>query len=478
MKNKYIIMLFILTAIIGCNSGVSPEQNILNNQKSELTTLSARLTNEKFLLTIPNPFFDQDNLDFSNPTDIDTIITRRILLEEPLIAQYSLVELDSGNRRTDFFILLNPGDSINFSLENGLYLNTDKANMNKILSSGKTSSYYKFDNDPDRFGKGKYDDADFKDFYTRLNQAANSEKSRIENLFKNKENSQKDLLLQKYFSDVIYYSNLFSYIGKKKELSNYLLKVYEQETNKALGLFTNQNAVLTTKLAPIFFGILRMKLRIKNEDYSDYRLLYQEALKTDFGSFKPGLLFRFLKFPGVTDSFSKKVLNQISVQYPNSIYVKHALEISNKNNQLSEIKPLDTLTDLLHNRTSWTSFIGKSDKYVLVDYWASWCAPCRALFPLIDSVKKQFISKNIEFVSVNIDSDSSDWKIASRAESKYLKINNFYLLQNRKAPLLKKYEIKSIPRIMLFKNGEIVSGDFVLPSEPGFIDELKKVLED
>ena len=478
MFNRLFILILInLIVLSGCKSGDSPkDEKVSKEENKEKTILSAHLNYERFLLTYSTPFFDQKTIIFSNPSNIDTIISKTIFLKKPVIAEYTVLEVDRGNRETSFYVLLHPGDSIPFHLTNGMYLATDKVNNKNIISPPNISYYYKFDNDKSKYGKGNYDEADFKEFYNRLNETAKSENARIESLFKNKQIDLKNFSIQKYYSNVLYYSNLFTYIGKKKELSDYILKVYSAHSDSAIRLFTDENAVLSDKLAPIFFGILKIKLRNKKENYSDYNLLFQEAIHTNFGQFKPGLLFRFLKTPDASELFTKNVLKEISALYPNTIYSAHASEISNKNLEISKIKPLDTLINLSEKQISWVSFINNSDKYLMVDYWASWCAPCRALFPLMDSAKKQFINKNIEFVSVNINADSSDWKIASKAEAKYLKFNNYYLLQNRKAPLLKKYGINSIPRIMVFKNGEIISGNFTLPSEPGFIDELKRVI--
>lgn len=69
-----------------------------------------------------------------------------------------------------------------------------------------------------------------------------------------------------------------------------------------------------------------------------------------------------------------------------------------------------------------------SDVPVLVDFWAAWCGPCRALAPIFEQLASQFDSK-AKFVKVNVD-ESPD--IAGT------------------------YRIMNIPTMLLFKNGEVV----------------------
>ena len=82
---------------------------------------------------------------------------------------------------------------------------------------------------------------------------------------------------------------------------------------------------------------------------------------------------------------------------------------------------------IIATNTSFDSLL-ESEKLIIVDFWATWCGPCRMLSPLLDEIEEE-MSDKITVVKVNVD-DADE--IAMR------------------------YRIMSIPTLLFFKNGQLV----------------------
>ena len=76
---------------------------------------------------------------------------------------------------------------------------------------------------------------------------------------------------------------------------------------------------------------------------------------------------------------------------------------------IGKIAPDFTQADTLGNPVSLASFRGK---YVLVDFWASWCGPCRRTMPGLKSLYAKYKSKGFEIYAISVDQDPAAWKQA------------------------------------------------------------------
>ena len=94
-----------------------------------------------------------------------------------------------------------------------------------------------------------------------------------------------------------------------------------------------------------------------------------------------------------------------------------------------------------------TNFDGllQDSKLVIVDFWATWCGPCRMLSPILDEVEEE-MADQISVVKVNVD-DADE--VAAR------------------------YRIMSIPTLLFFKNGQIVDKTVGAMPKATLADKIK-----
>jgi peroxiredoxin len=122
---------------------------------------------------------------------------------------------------------------------------------------------------------------------------------------------------------------------------------------------------------------------------------------------------------------------------------------------VGQAAPEIALPDAKDSIVTLSSFKGK---VVLIDFWASWCYPCRQSIPGVVKLYNKYKSKGFEVLAVSIDSKRSEWKRAS----KYFKLPYTSLLDPNgwNAKVIDTYGINGIPATFLLnKEGRIVAID-------------------
>jgi thiol-disulfide isomerase/thioredoxin len=175
-------------------------------------------------------------------------------------------------------------------------------------------------------------------------------------------------------------------------------------------------------------------------------------------------------------SMEAEDLEQISKVFPyklkDSKYLKLLSDQVKALNRVSIGQPAPdfTLNDINNHPVRRSDFKGKT---VLVDFWASWCKPCREEHPDLIALYQKYKDKNFDILSVSIDEDMTLWRDAVKLDKlEWTQVSDLRGLNN---VALKQYGVVKIPaNVLMDKNGIILARN-IKPKQ--LAEKLKNLLK-
>ena len=226
------------------------------------------------------------------------------------------------------------------------------------------------------------------------------------------------------------------------------------------GILTQNNnleQLLQTKPPDSILHIAQDKFNQLNEQYKSFLISYIDTTTSPVIA-----LFALGYTEHVEAAVLNKTITDLAKRYPGhqmlgTMIARYQAQqkqtTSSASLEVGSIAPEISLPDV-----NGTTFLLSSlkGKYVLVDFWASWCGPCRGENPNVVQAYNKFKGKNFTILGVSLDKDKSAWQTAIKDDGlAWQHVSDLQFWNSAVVPL---YNIESIPfNVLLNPEGKIIA---------------------
>ena len=255
----------------------------------------------------------------------------------------------------------------------------------------------------------------------------------------------------------------------------YLKNGYDFEMNFSTDDFPN-SLTYSGDGAPTNAYLMQKLELVRNENLQDYAAVFAMD-QPDFEKRMKSLEDRLNDLLESTAGIEPEVIDQetesnkqLIAFFSNSYETEHPKFITLKKGEAS---PLFKFSNKDGKEVSLDEFRGK---YVFIDIWATWCAPCKYEFPYLKKMEEECKNKDLVVISLSVDNPEHKEKWLQMIENENLKGIQL-LSDNALHPVFfRAYNVNAIPRfILLDKQGNVLEANAPKPSNPALHELLNSL---
>ena len=269
-----------------------------------------------------------------------------------------------------------------------------------------------------------------------------------------------------------------TYLIKGSKTSESLLAFLKEYKSKDIGIFETMNKLAELQNANGAGAAIDTLQKERNIKIADLNTFTQNAINNathhSMIYYLLGLSMRSMETSQVlalAKAAAEKTKSEALVNFATSLGNQIQSNVKPGAIAIGQPAPEIALADPKGKIITLSSFKGK---YVLVDFWASWCGPCRGENPNVVQAYEKFKKKNFTVLGVSLDESKEDWEDAIKADN--LNWQHISDLKKWESTVVSTYKIEGIPyNVLVDPNGIVVATEL---RGPALEEALNKFIKD